>query len=65
MNNITEREELVAVKVMISSSMVRKLKAIGTLHENELNKSESKKDAFVIGKGVEKATDTYDISKLF
>ncbi len=61
----TEKEELVAMKVMIPITMARKLKAIGTMHENEINQSDLKKEAFVIGKGIEITTNSFDMSQLF
>jgi hypothetical protein len=60
-----EKEELVAMKVMIPITMARKLKAIGTMHEDEINQSDLKKEAFIIGKGIEITTNSYDMSKLF
>lgn len=49
-DNTTEAKAM--RKVMISDELYRKLKAVGTFFENELDNT---KEAFVVGKGIEKA----------
>lgn len=51
-----QNEPTVLKKVMISESLYRKLKAVGTFYENELQDT---REAFVVGKAIELSYESY------
>ena len=51
---LTEPEDVVVKKVVVSAKTARKLKAIGVLFENEL---EYTKEPYLLGKGIEKVLE--------
>ena len=59
--NDTTVDNIVTKKVVLSDDIFRKLKAIGTLYENEL---EDKKEANLIGKGIEKIMIEFKENKI-
>lgn len=55
-NEKIQSEPVILKKVMISESLYRKFKAIGTFYENELQDT---REAFVVGKGIEIVYESY------
>lgn len=63
--NAVEQNEITIIKVPLDSALVRKLKAIGILFENELDNKDAKKENFIIAKGIEKSCNSFDLISAF
>ena len=63
--NAVEQNDITVVKVPLNSNLVRKLKAIGVLFENEIDSKDAKKENYIIAKGIEKSCDSFDLVSIF
>lgn len=60
-----EQNDITVIKVPLNSNLVRKLKAIGVLFENEIDTKDVKKENYIIAKGIEKSCDSFDLASIF